>query len=96
MEKEAMLYRRVRDNKVHCYLCHHHCKISDSEFGICDMRKNKGGRLYIHAYGEVIAANIDPIEKKRLYHFLPGTTSFSIATMGCSVVNPSKPDRHTD
>jgi len=69
MEKEAMLYRPAGDDKVHCYLCHHHCKIFDSKFGVCDMRKNKGGRLYTHAYGELIAANIDPIEKKPLYHF---------------------------
>jgi pyruvate formate lyase activating enzyme len=84
MEKEAMLYRSVGEEKVDCYLCHHHCKISNSKFGICGMRQNKDGRLYTHAYGEVIAANIDPIEKKPLYHFLPGTTSFSIATMGCN------------
>jgi pyruvate formate lyase activating enzyme len=84
MEKKAMLYRQGADDEVHCTLCHHHCKISDSKFGICGVRQNKGGRLYTHAYGEVITANIDPIEKKPLYHFLPGTTSFSIATMGCN------------
>ncbi len=62
----------------------HHCRIADTEFEICGMRQNQAGKLYTHAYGEVIAANIDPIEKKPLYHFLPGTTSFSIATPGCN------------
>lgn len=82
--REAMLYERIKDDEVHCYLCNHHCRIKPSEFGTCGMRQNLDGRLYSHAYGEVIAANADPIEKKPLYHFLPGSRSFSIATMGCN------------
>jgi pyruvate formate lyase activating enzyme len=84
MMQEAMLYKKVEDQKVACYLCNHHCQIADTQFGICGMRQNQTGNLYTYAYGEVIAANIDPIEKKPLYHFLPGTTSFSIATPGCN------------
>jgi len=84
MMQEAMLYKELEDQRVACYLCNHHCQIADTQFGICGMRQNQAGKLYTHAYGEVIAANIDPIEKKPLYHFLPGTTSFSIATPGCN------------
>ena len=82
--KEAMLYRRLDDQKVHCNLSHHRCRISDSKFGICGVRQNRAGSLYTHAYGKVVAANVDPIEKKPLYHFLPGSTSFSVAAMGCN------------
>ena len=79
-----MLYEGFGEKKVHCFLCHHHCRIADSKFGVCGVRENREGTLYTHAYGEVISANIDPIEKKPLYHFLPGTISFSIATTGCN------------
>jgi pyruvate formate lyase activating enzyme len=82
--KEAMLWRASGEGGVECYLCNHHCRIADSKFGICGMRENRQGKLYTHAYGELIAAHVDPIEKKPLYHFLPGTTSFSVATMGCN------------
>ena len=64
--------------------CNHRCRIADSKFGFCGVRENRNGKLYTHAYGEVIAANVDPIEKKPLYHFLPGTASFSVATTGCN------------
>jgi pyruvate formate lyase activating enzyme len=82
--REAMLYEKLADGDVHCFLCNHHCRIRPSEFGTCGMRQNLEGSLCTHAYGEVIAANADPIEKKPLYHFLPGSRSFSIATMGCN------------
>jgi pyruvate formate lyase activating enzyme len=84
MIKEAMLFRPLSDRKVSCFLCSHQCQIADSKFGICGVRQNREGKLYTHVYGEVIAAHVDPIEKKPLYHFLPGTTSFSIATIGCN------------
>jgi len=84
MIKEAMLYRTLPEQKVSCFLCGHRCQIADSKYGICGVRQNKEGKLYTHVYGEVIAAHVDPIEKKPLYHFLPGTTSFSIATIGCN------------
>jgi pyruvate formate lyase activating enzyme len=84
MMKEAMLYSALPEKKVSCILCAHLCQIADSKFGICGVRQNKEGKLYTHVYGEVIAAHVDPVEKKPLYHFLPGTTSFSIATVGCN------------
>jgi pyruvate formate lyase activating enzyme len=84
MRKEALLYERLENKLAHCYLCAHQCKIAPSKFGFCGVRENVGGVLYTHAYGKVIAAHIDPIEKKPLYHFFPGTTSFSIATIGCN------------
>ncbi len=86
MLREAMLYKRMDkdEDKVSCFLCSHHCLISNGKFGICQVRENRGGVLYTHAYGELIARNIDPIEKKPLYHFLPGSRSFSIAAVGCN------------
>ncbi|MFO7986832.1 MAG: hypothetical protein R6U38_13305, partial [Desulfatiglandaceae bacterium] len=84
MYKEAMLYESLEDNAVHCFLCNHHCRIKEGEVGFCRVRKNMEGKLYTLAYGKTVAANSDPIEKKPLYHFLPGTLSFSIATMGCN------------
>jgi pyruvate formate lyase activating enzyme len=82
--KEAMLYKKMEEGKVSCFLCSHHCLISNGKFGICHVRENRGGVLYTHAYGELIARNIDPVEKKPLYHFFPGSKSFSIATIGCN------------
>ncbi len=79
-----MLYKKIEGDKVSCFLCSHRCRISDGKFGICNVRENKGGVLYTHAYGELIAQHIDPIEKKPLYHFFPGSKSFSIAAIGCN------------
>ncbi|MEW5758890.1 MAG: AmmeMemoRadiSam system radical SAM enzyme [Candidatus Omnitrophota bacterium] len=84
MKKEAMLYEKLDNKFVHCFLCNHNCKIADSKFGICGVRQNIAGTLYTLVYNEVITANIDPIEKKPLYHFLPGSQSYSIATIGCN------------
>lgn len=79
-----MLYERIDATKVHCFLCNHHCRIADSHYGFCGVRQNKGGALVTKSYGNVIASHVDPIEKKPLYHFLPGSTSYSIATPGCN------------
>lgn len=84
MQKEALLYEPLEDGKVHCFLCSHHCRIAVSKFGLCGVRQNVEGRLHTHAYGRLIAAHVDPIEKKPLFHFLPGTGAFSIATTGCN------------
>jgi pyruvate formate lyase activating enzyme len=84
MKKEALLYNKFRHNQVQCFLCSHRCKIADQKFGICGVRQNLEGVLFTHIYGEVIASQVDPIEKKPLYHFLPGTQSFSIAAPGCN------------
>lgn len=84
MIKEAMLYEPLEGGKVVCNLCAHRCQIPQGKWGICGVRENREGKLRTHAYGEVIAAHVDPIEKKPLFHYLPGTTSFSIATVGCN------------
>ena len=84
MIREAMLYRAEAGGRTVCALCAHRCDIAPNEFGVCGVRENRGGRLMTHVYGEVIAAHVDPIEKKPFFHFLPGTTSFSIATVGCN------------
>ncbi|MGD2294627.1 MAG: AmmeMemoRadiSam system radical SAM enzyme [Candidatus Aminicenantes bacterium] len=84
MIKKAKLFRTEEDKKTSCFLCQHRCSIAPTKFGICGVRQNREGTLYSHVYGEVIAAHVDPIEKKPLYHFLPGSRAFSIATIGCN------------
>jgi pyruvate formate lyase activating enzyme len=83
-KKEAMFYKKLKDKKVHCYLCNQYCVIPDGERGKCHVRENNDGILYSLVYGKVVAASIDPIEKKPLFHFMPGSTSYSIATVGCN------------
>ncbi|MDL1957216.1 MAG: AmmeMemoRadiSam system radical SAM enzyme [Candidatus Desulfofervidus auxilii] len=82
--KEAMFYKKLSENKVKCYLCAHHCLIPNEGKGICGVRKNQDGKLYTLVYNRIIAKHNDPIEKKPLYHFYPGSFSFSIATVGCN------------
>lgn len=82
--KEAMLYEKIGDKKVQCNLCAHQCKINDGKKGICLVRENKDGTLYTLVYGRIISQNVDPIEKKPLFNFYPGTTAYSIATVGCN------------
>jgi pyruvate formate lyase activating enzyme len=82
--KEAQLYTRLEDLQVHCQLCAHRCRIPEGKFGFCRVRQNISGILYTHNYAKLVAANIDPVEKKPLYHFLPGTLTFSIASLGCN------------
>ena len=82
--KEAMFYEALPENKVQCGLCNHRCKIRDSKRGICGVRENQEGRLYSLVYGKIIAEHIDPIEKKPLFNFLPGSQAFSIGTAGCN------------
>jgi pyruvate formate lyase activating enzyme len=84
MIKDAMLWSSVEGGKASCALCAHRCVIAPGNFGICGVRQNREGKLITHVYGEVIAAHVDPIEKKPFHHFMPGTTSFSIATIGCN------------
>ncbi len=72
------------EEAVDCFLCSHGCHIADGKRGVCGVRENREGTLYSLVYGRVIAENADPIEKKPLYHFLPGTLSYSIATPGCN------------
>jgi pyruvate formate lyase activating enzyme len=82
--KEAMLYERREDGSVKCHLCNHRCVIGDGKGGICQVRINRDGTLYSLVYGKTVAENIDPIEKKPLFHFLPSTSTYSIATCGCN------------
>lgn len=82
--KQAMFQEPREDKKVQCSLCSHRCLIAPGKRGICAVRENRDGILYSLVYDKVIAQNIDPIEKKPLFHFLPGSRSFSIATPGCN------------
>jgi pyruvate formate lyase activating enzyme len=81
---EALLYEKLEDRRVRCILCSHRCVIAEGKRGICHVRENEGGILRSHVYGRLIAQHIDPIEKKPFYHFLPGSLSYSIATVGCN------------
>ncbi|GAK51807.1 pyruvate-formate lyase-activating enzyme [Candidatus Moduliflexus flocculans] len=82
--KEAMLYRQEKNAGVICQLCSHRCAISDGSAGICGVRVNENGTLYTLVYDKIVAQHVDPIEKKPLYHVLPGSLSYSIATVGCN------------
>jgi pyruvate formate lyase activating enzyme len=81
---EAYLYEPLGGNKVKCNLCSHRCVIKDGRRGLCGVRENQAGMLQTLVYGKLIAGHVDPIEKKPLFHFLPGTLSYSIATVGCN------------
>ncbi|MGD9007812.1 MAG: AmmeMemoRadiSam system radical SAM enzyme [Desulfobacteraceae bacterium] len=81
---EAYLYEKLDDGEVECRLCHHACTIKPGRSGICGVRSNNGQDLISRVYGRLVAQNVDPIEKKPLYHFLPGSGSYSIATVGCN------------
>jgi len=82
--KEALIYEKLEGKDVKCHLCAHNCLIHNDKRGLCAVRENQNGTLYSLVYGKVISMNIDPIEKKPLFHFLPNTTSLSIATVGCN------------
>lgn len=82
--KEAMFYEKLEKLKVRCCLCSHYCIILEGKKGICGVRENREGILYSLVYGKLISMNIDPIEKKPLFHFYPASTSMSIATVGCN------------
>ena len=82
--KEAINYSSLPNGEVDCFLCSHRCHIKDSKRGFCMVRENRGGKLYSLVYGKAIASHLDPIEKKPLFHFLPGSLSYSIATVGCN------------
>ena len=82
--REAMFYEKMSDGKVRCGLCRFRCLIGDGSRGICGVRENRAGTLYTLVYGKAVAEHVDPIEKKPLFHYLPGSRSFSIATVGCN------------
>lgn len=82
--KEALLYVRETDGRVRCGLCRFSCLISDGARGICGVRENRGGTLYSLNYARLCAEHVDPIEKKPLFHVMPGSRTYSIATVGCN------------
>ena len=82
--KECLLYKKLKDSQVQCQACNHYCLIENGQVGKCGARQNKNGLLFSLVYGQCCALRIDPIEKKPLYHFLPGTKTLSIATVGCN------------
>ena len=83
-EVEARFYKKLEGGGIECELCPRHCMITDLERGYCGVRENRGDIYYTLVYGLPCAVNIDPIEKKPLFHFRPGTSAFSIATAGCN------------
>jgi pyruvate formate lyase activating enzyme len=80
---KALLQQAVND-KVHCLTCERRCLLADGQIGWCRTRQNQGGALYTLVYGHTISQNVDPVEKKPLQHFYPGSTAYSIATPGCN------------
>lgn len=82
--KESYLYEKLEGEKVQCQTCAHYCLVSPGERGKCGVRENRGGTLYALNYGLACALHLDPIEKKPLFHFFPGTRSLSVATAGCN------------
>jgi len=82
--KEAYLYEKMDNESVRCFLCSHKCLVKEGAKGICGVRENRAGTLVSLVYGKVIAKHVDPIEKKPLFHFLPGSRSYSVATVGCN------------
>ena len=81
---EARQYTKNDDGTVTCSLCNHRCIIKAGRHGICGVRKNGQGTLFAETYGKISAEAIDPIEKKPLYHYLPGTRSYSLGGIGCN------------
>ena len=84
MKKVANFWKKIDNKKVQCSLCSHNCRIGEGEIGICGVRKNENGKLYTLIYGSASSLASDPIEKKPLYHFHPGTYAFSMGTIGCN------------
>jgi pyruvate formate lyase activating enzyme len=83
--KEALFYKKLDNKVVQCQLCPRRCVIPPGARGFCGVRENRDGTLYSLVYAKPVAIHIDPIEKKPLFHFLPGTSAFSIATAGCNL-----------
>lgn len=84
MIKDAWMSRKFKGDTVECMACNHRCKIATNNTGICGVRRNDNGQLKLLVYGRASAVNVDPIEKKPLFHFYPGTPIFSFGTVGCN------------
>jgi pyruvate formate lyase activating enzyme len=85
MPHEALFYSRLKNDLVQCHLCPKNCVIKPGEYGLCSARKNISGKLYSMVYSNLCSVAIDPIEKKPLYHFMPGEKVFSLGTTGCNL-----------
>ncbi|AAK79389.1 pyruvate formate lyase activating enzyme [Clostridium acetobutylicum] len=85
MKVEAMFYEKIKD-KVHCFLCPHNCVIENGHFGKCNVRTHEDGKLFTINYGEITSISLDPIEKKPLYYFKPGSKILSVGSFGCNFV----------
>lgn len=83
--REGMYYEKLSGKAAQCGLCPHNCKLGDGQTGLCRVRKNIGGRLFSLVYNKPVSMNVDPVEKKPFFHFLPGSQVFSIATVGCNL-----------
>lgn len=83
-KKEAMFYEKKENSTITCKLCQQNCTIFNSKRGLCGVRINESGKLYTLNYGKTAATGLDPIEKKPLFHFHPGSTTYSISTVGCN------------
>jgi len=82
--KKAKLFQRQKDGRVECQACSWQCKIAKGKTGLCGVRQNIGGDLFLLVYGQAVGLFPDPVEKKPLYHFLPGTSALSFGTLGCN------------
>lgn len=83
--KEALYYKKLPNKAVQCHICPRNCVIAPGKRGFCGVRENRDGILYALSYGKAVSVHVDPIEKKPLFHFLPSTTAFSVATAGCNL-----------
>ncbi|MBW7997010.1 MAG: AmmeMemoRadiSam system radical SAM enzyme [Candidatus Glassbacteria bacterium] len=86
--REAGYYQALDGGGVECGLCPHRCRIAPGERGVCRVRENRDGKLYSLVYGRLAASHVDPIEKKPLFHFLPGSLAYSVSTVGCNLSCP--------
>ena len=82
--KECLNYQKIDDRTAVCQTCSHFCQIKEGGKGVCGVRQNIGGKLYLLVYGRAAAFNIDPVEKKPLFHFLPGSLVYSFGALGCN------------
>jgi pyruvate formate lyase activating enzyme len=82
--REALYYEKRPEKKIVCQLCPHQCQVADLERGSCGVRENRGGTYYTLVYGQPCAVHVDPIEKKPLFHYFPGSQAYSLATAGCN------------
>lgn len=81
---ECINYKKIDEEILECRTCSHFCKVNQGKTGICGIRQNIDSKLYLIPYGRAVAANIDPVEKKPIFHFLPGSLAYSVGTFGCN------------